>query len=289
MYKNDVAAVKLLKAARVLYDKTYPNRLNPLKPRKMAKAAKKAPSTTSALSAKSPHIDPKKSTRTSITNLRMSPLLERTTNDNQLPPINENVPYKEDSDADNSNVEEGNTYLQISAEAGNGDNDLSEDEVDASTNKHCKDFFKTNQFTYKPANEGKTLNQPSNMYNGEGPCLRHGVDKQFSTVLECFQVCGGFSYSFVWRLTPKSNGYTKAHITGDKKFAGYKWQKNISVQEMYRFHGVLLKMSIDDQKLVGYKAYFTSKHIINLGVGYSVTLEDYPGWAAKVMSLSQFK
>ena len=119
------------------------------------------------------------------------------------------MPYQEDSDVDNSDVEEGDTYLPISTEAVNDDDELGDDELsqnkDPSTDGHYKDFFKTNTFTYEPLKEGETLHQSSNMYDGEGPCLKRGVAKRFRTVLECVQLCGGFSYSFVKRLTSKSN------------------------------------------------------------------------------------
>ena len=58
---------------------------------------------------------------------------------------------------------------------------------------------------------------------------------------------------------------------------------------MIRFHGIVLKMSIDDRKLGGYEAYFTEGMSINLGRNCSVTLTDYPAWAIKIMSLSRFK
>lgn len=97
-------------------------------------------------------------------------------------------------------------------------------------------------------------------------------------------ICGGLSYSFFKRLTANSNEYAKkkkSTMDGRYFFAGSAW-KNITVEEMIRFHGMVLKMSIDDRKLGGYEAYFTEGMSINLGRNYSVTLTDYPAWASKV-------
>ena len=44
------------------------------------------------------------------------------------------------------------------------------------------------------------LQPPSNMYNGSGPCLRHGISKKFTTVFDCTQLCGGLSITFFKRL-----------------------------------------------------------------------------------------
>ena len=64
------------------------------------------------------------------------------------------------------------------------------------------------------------------------------------------------SYTFSKRLTTNSNEYARTHQQTNGKFGGYTWA-NITTQEMIRFHGVLLKMSIDDHNLGRYKAYFT--------------------------------
>ena len=58
---------------------------------------------------------------------------------------------------------------------------------------------------------------------------------------------------------------------------------------MIHVHGVLLKMSMDNRELGGYKSYFTEWLSANLSRMYSVELTNYPAWALKVMSLWQFK
>ena len=80
--------------------------------------------------------------------------------------------------------------------------------------------------------------------------------------------CGGLSYNFFKGLTANSNEYARKNGTdmdGRIVFAGLAW-KNITVKEMIRFHGMVLKMSIDDRKLGGYEAYFTEGMSIILDV-----------------------
>ena len=120
------------------------------------------------------------------------------------------------------------------------------------------------------------LEPPTNMYNGEGPCLCHGVASRFDTVFGCVQLCGGLSYCFLERLAANSNQYARLNIKEDGSFAGKSWH-NITVQETIHFRGVVLKMSIDNRKLGGYEAYLVGNMQINLGRMYSVSLkEKYP-------------
>ena len=77
-------------------------------------------------------------------------------------------------------------------------------------------------------------------------------------------------------------------MSEDGEFGGSKWS-NISVQEMIRFHGMILKMSIDDRELGGYTAYFTEQMSVNCLRSHSVKLTDYMAWGLKIMSLHRFK
>ena len=52
-------------------------------------------------------------------------------------------------------------------------------------------------------------------------------------------------------------------------FLGHKW-KNITVGEMVRFFGILLRISMEPQKMGGYESYFRDAPQIHLGVGYNV-------------------
>ena len=58
---------------------------------------------------------------------------------------------------------------------------------------------------------------------------------------------------------------------------------------MIRFNDMILKMSIDDQKLGGYASYFEEDIPVHLGKHYTVTLNYYPAWATNSMSSFCFK
>ena len=77
-------------------------------------------------------------------------------------------------------------------------------------------------------------------------------------------------------------------MTVDGKFAGRPW-RNISLEEMVWFHGVILKMSIDNRSLGGYESYFETNMQVDLGLDYMVMLKNNPPWAALVFSINQFK
>ena len=275
VFKGDAKHKTLLEEARRAYDAAHPNQ--------------QAASGRSQLShpASSPS-DPHRDIQRGLTGIRMSPILDPS--DRRSPPTDPSVLYREDSGSeDGSEIGEGDTYFPIgdSVEENVVDDGYNVEEMEM--DGEYLDYLSQMTFNYEELDE--ELVPPSDMYNGDGPCLRRGVAKRFSTVLGCVMVCGGLSYSFFKRLTANSNEYARRNGTdmdGRLFFAGLAY-KNITVEEMIRFHGMVLKMSIDDRKLGGYEAYFTEGMSINLGRNYSVMLSDYPAWAAKVMSLSRFK
>jgi len=107
------------------------------------------------------------------------------------------------------------------------------------------------------------LVEPRTMYDGPGPCLRRGMWNKFHTAFECANVCGGLNFQCFERLATNSNTYAQTHKKVDKEFAGYAWN-NITTEEMIHFNGMVLKMSINDQKLGGYKAYFNEEIHVSL-------------------------
>ena len=122
------------------------------------------------------------------------------------------------------------------------------------------------------------LTPPNNMYNGRGPCLRHAVARRFETVMGCLEVCSGMDYEFFKCIIANSNEYARMHMNNDGQYAGSNWT-NVTVEEMVRFLGIILKMSIDNRELGGYAANFTKRKSVNLGRRYYVELNDYPAWA----------
>ena len=106
--------------------------------------------------------------------------------------------------------------------------------------------------TYKYVDLEEEITPPTKFYNGPGPCLRRGVAECMHNLLDAVSICGGFNYNFVKRVTANSNNYARSHLDSRGQFSGYPWH-NITTQEMYRFYGVLLKMSIDCRKMGEYK------------------------------------
>ena len=79
--------------------------------------------------------------------------------------------------------------------------------------------------------------------------------------MDAVAICGGMDYNFFKRLTANSNQHARSNLDDRRRFGGYLW-RNITTEEMISFYGVLLKMSIDNRKLGGYRAYFKTKRTI---------------------------
>ena len=106
----------------------------------------------------------------------------------------------------------------------------------------------------------------------------------------------GFSKDFVRRLVVNSNLYfhkfKKPTLDKNLRYCGPVW-KNIRIHEMYRFWGILLKISIMERDSGGHPAYFDSNNRrIYLGKyksGPWKEVTDSAGWAQNHMSLARFK
>ena len=85
------------------------------------------------------------------------------------------------------------------------------------------------------------------------------------------------SLEYFRQVTKQSKQFSQLHsVLG--KFGGLKW-KNITVQYMVRFYGVMLSMSIDPRHLGGYEGYFKPTSYVRIGRGYNVNLVRYGRWA----------
>lgn len=164
------------------------------------------------------------------------------------------VLYREDSGSeDGSEIGEGDTFFPIGNSAEENVIDDGHNGEEMEMDGEYLDYLSQMTFNYEELNQ--ELVPPSNMYNGDGPCLRRGVAKRFSTVLGCVMVCGSLSYSFFKRLTANSNEYAIQNgpdMDGLTFFAGWAW-KNITVEEMIRFHGMVFKMSLMTESLAATK------------------------------------
>ena len=293
--KSSKSDMVVLKAARDAYDIKHPSKKKPLGNKKPAPKRKQAVDV----------IIPSASLK-SLTSLRMNPSPSSGVNNvdhiprgsntvsrqtvwrrkkKREPPVDLNQMYMEDSDSDDgSDMEAGDTYLPIA--------DDTDNVADSSYNPSYMetdgryDLLGNVEFNYEPLEH--PLDPPTNMYNGWGPCLKKGISRRFHTPFECVQVVGGLTYHFFKRITANSNGYARANMNNKGFFGGVSWV-NISVQEMIRFHGVILRMSMEDRNLGGYEAYFTSKIQINCSRDFSVEVDDLPSWACKYFTLRRFK
>ena len=134
-------------------------------------------------------------------------------------------------------------------------------------------------------------------YEYEGPTgLKEGVAESFQTPFECVAACGGLNYDLVSRLAIKSNNYFKDHIKPtlgkNNVFHKMPW-RNIDVTEMYRFLGILLKISLAAVDGGGYEAYFRREDlIVYTGTGHRAKkrrIANTKGFAVDYMSLNRFK
>ena len=258
VFRGDKESTDMLKSARQAYDQYYPNQKGPIK-----KKQKRSANSTSFRKSpvirgnQTPSISSIRVTQQSITGCRMSPLMDtsivQADTDYQFSqivatsPDSPNVAVNlrtnpDDSESDDGDdFEAGDTYYPL-----DGSDDIADPTYDPTFMETDGDYSNLlSGITFKYDELTEQLNQPPNMYNGEGPCLKEGIAVRFGTVFGCVQVCGGMHLTFLKRLTANANQYARANLVNDK-FGGYKW-RNITLTEMVQFKGVILKMSVDDR------------------------------------------
>jgi len=125
-------------------------------------------------------------------------------------------------------------------------------------------------------------------------CLRNGIAESFSEPFESL-VGSGLTYEFMARLSANSNDYYYKHIKpelGQNKYHQCDW-KDITTEEMYRFFGIMLKISLQPVDGGGYPAYFrTTNKELSTGFGSrakKLIVLNTTGFAATTMSLKRFK
>lgn len=99
--------------------------------------------------------------------------------------------------------------------------------------------------------------------------LKRGVSRLFADPFDCFQMVSGLSHENVARLAHNSNQYFHETIKPrlndrNNRYHGIAW-KDIKAGEMYRFLGILLKMSLQPLDGGGYAAYFTKTNCTPVG------------------------
>ncbi len=117
-------------------------------------------------------------------------------------------------------------------------------------------------------------------YDGPGPCLNNFVRNHLNDPPEACAIARGLDQDLISNLTFNSNQYARGKLTTTGNFGGSVW-KNILVKEMYRFLGILLKMSLVSGDVEGYKSLWYPPSHINISLTCQIKVKDYPGWAGK--------
>ncbi len=236
-----------------------------------------------------------------ITNLRMTPVLFEYEHVGRHANIPETLLDESESEDGSNILDEGadDTYLPRGSiwddhESNDESAPENENRTKQSNNKQeqTKDDDDNSLVWIPPEDLKEELQGYPNMYENEGimngPALKRGIATKFNTALEACGVCGGMDFEFFKRLTANSNEYGRNNMDHRGYFGGSKW-KNISTQEMIRWHGVILKMSIDNRKIGGYESYFSPPEKICLSSTHIHTVNDFPAWAAEVFTIRRFK
>jgi hypothetical protein len=100
--------------------------------------------------------------------------------------------------------------------------------------------------------------------------------------LEACGVAGGFTYELIKRMTANLNAYAAKHIRGNH-FAGYSWHA-ITVEEMYHFLGIILKMSIDNHQIGGFHAYFSPPVELVSTPVHSTKIHGFSSWSSALQT-----
>ena len=173
--------------------------------------------------------------------------------------------------------------------AADGDDDHNSDleEVDDSTEHgDLNDLLKAVVWDYDELEDTEEFADDTAPSFYDGPIGNKRVNSLFQDPFECLKLAG-LSYEFVARLAASSNDYAKKVLCIDdrnKRIHGKSFA-NISTEEMYRFLGVMLQISLSPRDSGGYPAYFrkTNKTILD------TEIQDTVGFAGKYMELWRFK
>ena len=125
--------------------------------------------------------------------------------------------------------------------------------------------------------------------------LKAGVANSFNTPFDCLRSVGGLSKSLISDMAAATNRYfhqkIRPKLMGRRGyFHSQKW-KDVTIQEMTRFLGIILMMSLRPLDSGGYASYFNaSNRMYSLGTAIpSVEILDSTGWASKYMRLARFR
>ena len=201
-------------------------------------------------------------------------------------------------DDDDSQSDDGsNCELDDSAFVVNDSEDVQEEDAnkdDPPDSEETEINFMTDEWkwnNWSEIDDDESIDGPPEPDRYSGPHgLKPGVASSFATILQCIFKTTAMSQDWFKRLTSQSNKFARKNMMerNSTLYLGHKW-KNITVAEMIRFFGIMLRISLEPRKMGGYLSYFTENPTVHIGDGYSIELRGFDPWAKEIMSLVRFK
>jgi hypothetical protein len=144
--------------------------------------------------------------------------------------------------------------------------DCSDDEEADAGAEGISNLIRQLKWKYAPVDanaDGCVLDKHMRRFYDGPEGLRPGVAETFKDPFQCFQCIGGLRYSLVARRAASSNDYfhrfKKPTLDRNQLWHGIKWM-DITVEEMHKFLGILLHISMSPVDGGGYEAYFNKKN-----------------------------
>ena len=155
------------------------------------------------------------------------------------------------------------------------------------------DFLNRLEWTSEVIEPGSIPFQQTRGIRDDATTLKRGIARSFDDPMECLAKCTGFNKGFVARLVRNSNIYAKNNILPNKRnglWHSLKWEE-ITIEEMYRFLGIVLHISLSPVDGGGYKAYFAKndKEIVFNKKMEGRKISNSHGFANNIMTLRRFQ
>ena len=204
-----------------------------------------------------------------------------------------------DSDDDDCDLDEDdNAYSYINDPAyadETRESELETPDLSAKAQGQMGEYLRGLFWKFEQVTTNATIRPRHRPYSGPAG-LKPGVSRRFCDPFECFSECGGLTAEFVARLAANSNDYFETHIKPGlgraQKYHGNSW-KPITIEDMYHFLGICLKISLASVDGGGYAAYFQAEDkLLYTGTGRltrKLTIARSKGWAQDIMPLWRYK
>ena len=128
--------------------------------------------------------------------------------------------------------------------------------------------------------DDEEIQGPPEADNYNGPYgLKPGVSNIFRILLQYIFKCNEMNQYFLQIIYSHRNNYTTRYMAeiNSTLYLGQKWT-NITVGEKIIFFGIMLRISITTQKMVGYVSYFLDDPMIHLCHSFAVQIRGYGVW-----------